>query len=243
MYQFKALHYLGTSKALSVLALSATLIGASFNTQAAEDNTIDPIALYGDKLEFQVSRNGKPVGSHVVTFTEKGAAVQADTLFTIDISLLKIPLYNFRYESQGHWEDGQLRSINVDVDDDGKIDKFAGFRLPNAFLINGKPQPVAKDTKIYPTNHWNNGVLKQSEVFNTLTGKINQVSIKNAGPEEISVKDGTVTADRYVYSGDLVVESWYDKKGRWVKLRFKAEDDSQIDYMCTSCPPESNTNG
>ncbi len=218
-------------------------MGASVDARATNDKPIDPITLYGDKLEFQVSRNGKPVGSHVVTFTDKGGTVQADTLFTIDISLLKIPVYNFRYESQGHWEDGQLRSINIDVDDDGKIDKFAGFRLPNAFLINGKPQPLAKGAKIYPTNHWNNGVLSQSEVFNTLTGKINQVSIKNAGPETVAVKGGSITADRYVYTGDLEVESWYDKKGRWVKLRFKAEDESLIDYMCTTCPPESNSNG
>lgn len=243
MYPFRMFFRNISGKAIAGLIVASGAVGATDELRASETKSVDPITLYGDKLEFEVSRNGKPVGSHRVFFFEKQNAVLADTVFKIEISLLKIPLYNFKYESQGHWENGRLRSINVDVDDDGKVDKFAGFRLPNAFLINGKPQPLAKGTEIYPTNHWNNGVLSQSEVFNTLTGKINQVSIKNAGPEKVAVKGGSVTADRYVYSGDLEVESWYDSQGRWVKLRFKAEDDSLIDYMCTTCAPESESNG
>lgn len=243
MDPIEMLYKTSTGMAIAALLASTAALGASHDARASENKPLDPIALYGDKLEFEVSRNGKPVGSHRVFFFEKENAIQADTLFKIDISLLKIPLYNFKYESQGHWENGQLRSINIDVDDDGKIDKFAGFRLPNAFLVNGKPQQVAKGVDIYPTNHWNSGVLNQSEVFNTLTGKINQVSIKNAGPEKVAVKGGSITADRYIYSGDLEVESWYDSEGRWVKLRFKAEDDSLIDYMCITCPPERDANG
>ena len=95
---------------------------------------------------------------------------------------------------------------------------------------------------LFPTNHWNAGVLGQTRVLNTLTGKINNVSILSKGIETVSTENGPIKATRYVYSGDLDNEVWYDDLGRWVKMRFKASDGSTINYVCKSCQKKNFEN-
>lgn len=223
------------SKLLLNLIIPGMIIATALSTPALAEPIADPLALYGGKLQFSVLRNGKMVGKHHVAFTEKNDNVVADTVFDVIISFLTIPVYDYRYNSKGLWENGKLRSINVNVDDDGDISNFAGFKLPNAFLINGKPERLTGDKEVFPTNHWNDGVLDQTEVFNTITGKMNKVTITKAGLEDVAVRNGTVKANRYVYTGELELESWYDLSGRWVKLKFKAKDNSDMEYFCETC--------
>jgi Domain of unknown function (DUF6134) len=223
------------NKVLRRMGTLGIIFAAALSTPAIADPGIDPIVLYGDKLEFSVFRNGSKVGKHEVTFKEVNDEVVANTIFDVNISFLNIPVYDYRYMSTGLWEKGKLRSINVNVDDDGEISSFAGFKLPAAFLINGKTEKLSADKEVYPTNHWNNGVLNQTEVLNTITGKMNKVTITKTGLEEVAVKNGTVKANRYVYTGELELESWYDLSGRWVKLKFKAKDNSEMEYFCETC--------
>jgi len=62
------------------------------------------------------------------------------------------------------------------------------------------------------------------------------VKIMNKGKERIAVKGGSVMATRYDYSGELTNTSvWYDAKGRWSKLEFKARDGSTVEYICNTC--------
>ena len=89
---------------------------------------------------------------------------------------------------------------------------------------------------IISTNHWNADIVKQSRVLNTLTGKINQVKLIKRGKEIIPIKDGTILATRYDYTGELTDTSvWYDSNGRWSKLEFKARDGSTVEYICNTC--------
>ena len=219
----------------ALILMVGNLWAVSMAAAAAAQPTPDPLSLYGPRLEFSVYRNDVPVGRHVVTFRQDKDQLIVDNRFDVKISFLGIPVFNYLYESEGFWESGKLQSINIKLDDDGKKSEIKGRRLPLSFDANGETIPLGKNAEIYPTNHWNSGVLKESELFNTLTGKMNKVTITKAGEETVDVRGGTVRASRYIYSGELNVVAWYDADGRWVKLKFKAEDNSDMEYVCETC--------
>ena len=71
-------------------------------------------------------------------------------------------------------------------------------------------------------------------VLNTLTGKLNEVRVSDAGLETVTLADGPRQARRFVYSGDLSVESWYDLDGTLGQAALPAKDGSTIEYLCSS---------
>ena len=149
--------------------------------------------------------------------------------------MLFFTAFRYLYESEGRWRHGRLHSLNATVSDNGKPSFIEAAREGARMSIRTGDTNFATDNTLFPTNHWNAGVLPQSRVLNTLTGRINNVSIEPRGRETVRTERGEVVATRHVYSGELEAEVWYDDAGRWVKLRFKGRDGSTIEYVCRRC--------
>jgi hypothetical protein len=219
--------------------MSALVLFAANETAATSLNEIiDPIKLYGKSHEFSVLRDGIPVGRHIVSFSKEGDAVRARSNFNVKITFLGLSLYDFDYRSDALWSEGKLNSIEIRIDDDGTHSSINAIQKAPTFTVIGETHSITKSSEIFPTNHWNKKVLTQTSVFNTLTGKMNAVTITSVGEETVAVRGGTIRAMRYDYDGELRLSSWYDRKGRWVKMKFKAEDNSDMVYFCETCPVE-----
>lgn len=195
---------------------------------------VDPVALYGSTHKFLVLRDNAVVGDHVLNFSQQNNQIIAEAEFNIKISFLGLSLYKYRYESRSVWEEGLLQSINVRVNDDGK-EIINTARIEAAGYSINNSSDLLPNATLFPTSHWNIEVLKQGQVFNTILGKLNQIKIKNLGPEKVKILNGFLEADHYQYTGELRLDAWYDKQGRWVKLKFLADDQSTIEYLCTTC--------
>ena len=195
----------------------------------------DPLDLYGNEIRFDIVRKGRTVGSHVVTFRRAGDAVETRSEVRIAIDILIFKAFRYRYDSDARWEGGELRQLTVDVDDDGKRTQLTAAVEGGAMSGSLNSAPFTAEAPVYPTEHWNAGVLPQRRVLNTLTGKVNNVVIEPGAREYIATERGQVPATYYRYTGDLLAELWYDDQGRWVKMRFKGRDGSMIEYVCRRC--------
>ena len=195
---------------------------------------VDPLTLYGSTHKFLVLRDNAVVGDHVLSFSKQNNQIIAETVFNIKISFLGLSLYKYRYESRSIWEEGRLRKIDVRVNDDG-TEIINTARIEAAGYSINNSNDLLPNTTLFPTSHWNFEVLKQGQVFNTILGKLNQIEIKNLGPEKVKILNGFIEADHYQYTGELQLDAWYDKQGRWVKLKFLADAQSIIEYLCTTC--------
>lgn len=191
--------------------------------------------IYGAQIEFEVLRDGTPVGRHQVHFEEHDDGLKVTSEMSLIVRLFTIPVYKFRYTAVEYWRQGRLHSLQVDVDDDGDKHRIEAKRNQEKMSVAGPDGPREFSGGIFPTSHWNSTVLRQQRVLNTITGRINNVEITKAAFEDIEVGDGTRLARRYQYSGDLSVTAWYDTAGRWIKLSFMAKDGSQIEYRCVIC--------
>lgn len=213
----------------------AALFGAITLAKAGFASNSDPFKLYGPKIEFSVLRDGQAVGRHTVEFTPAPAGVRASAIFDLDIRLLFIPVYSYRYRSTAIWRDGILRQLAATTDDDGSQTEVRLREDAGQFIVTGPNGERTSAMNLFPTNHWNAGVIGADRVLNTITGEINLVRIVDKGMEEITAEGRNISARRYAYTGELETELWYDGVGRWVKMRFQGKDGSTIDYECVRC--------
>ena len=202
----------------------------------SEPTSID---VYYNKIGFDVVRDGEQVGQHVTSFSREGSDLVVVSQMNMNITFLTIPVYSFDYRSIEKWSDGALSHLDVAVQDGSDQIKISSLPNADGLTIKAPSGTYSIDSPIISTNHWNADVVRQGRVLNTLTGNINQVKIWNRGEEWIPVNGGSILATRYDYSGELKDTSvWYDAKGRWSRLEFKARDGSTIEYICNTCERE-----
>lgn len=193
----------------------------------------DPISLYGsDRLSYRIERDGTPVGRHVIRFTPgpDGLRVIAET--EIAVRLLFFTAYRFTYRSDSLWRDGAMIALTARVDDDGTRRSVMARREGASLVLDSGVRAAAR-TK--PTDHWHPGVLGDDSVLNTLTGRVNAVTIRNSGQAMVPAGTAKVPATRWRYDGKLSLDSWYDADGRWLGMRFDGRDGSTIRYICEVC--------
>jgi hypothetical protein len=194
-----------------------------------------PVAASADSQRFTILRDGNEVGVHEVRRETVAGQIRVNSSSRIDVRLLGLNLYRFRYQSREVWDDQGLLSLEVDVDDGGKPFNLSGERVSGRFEWTSDLGDGKHPLPLFPTNHWNPEVLGQDAVLNTLTGGLNRVRIEPQGREMLELPSARVPATRYRYQGELRLDSWYDAAGRWLGMRFEGRDGSTIEYLCSSC--------
>ncbi len=214
--------------ALGLLSIPASRAGA---TQP------DPIALYGERLVFDIVRDGDTIGGQTVRFQKQNDDLTVNVVTDIDVQMLFVTVYRYRYEATTRWHAGRLQEMVATTNDDGKLSKVTARVDGEETLIEGPAGRFQAPSPVFPGEHWNRDETRQSALLNSITGKLDQITVADEGPETIPALEGKRAARRYVFSGDLKLTIWYDAEGRWVGLRFVARDGSTIDYVCRQCGP------
>lgn len=236
----------GTAIAVAAVLVAAASPAALASTSPTDTDCreetalIDPFALYGPQMRFEVRRNGEPVGQHIVDFSRRGDTVIAVSRFSVTVKMLGLAVYRYTYVSTDVWEGGCLAASRSQIDDDGERTVIEAERQGPTLLVSGPNGTVTADPTIIPTNHWNPGVLGRHQVLNTLTGTIDDVVIVERGRASRPVNGVARPAHHYAYTGDLHTEVWYDDDGRWVALRFEGRDGSAIEFICQSCAVDAS---
>jgi hypothetical protein len=215
----------------SALALCSA---AGFAAADSPPPAIDPFQLYGNEIAFDVERDGDVVGQYVINFTRTDQGVLADARADVDVNLLFVPVYSLRYHARELWSNGELQSIEAFTNDDGDLIHVQATRDAGGLRV--KTNDGAYETPaLLPISHWNPALLAGGPLLNGMTGEVDEVQVFDQGLDTVSTRNGSLRARHYLYSGDLNGEIWYDEDGRWVKLRFRANDGSIIDYVCRQC--------
>ena len=194
----------------------------------------------GDRIEFDVLRNGKPVGHHVTRFRREDGYLVVDSEMALSIRVLFIEAYKYRYRATERWCDGRLVRLDATVDANGEQSATRALATGEALEIEGPHGRASAPLGIFSTNHWHSGVLDTRAVINTLTGRLNEVRITRCATPQPD-GEGPPGAACYDYTGDLSARVWYDAQGHWVGLAFDGEDGSRFAYRCTNCGPGRET--
>lgn len=176
---------------------------------------------YGDQTKYRISRNGKTIGEHVLTFEQIGDELIVKVDSKITVRILKIPVYRLSYKAEERWVDGSLLTAAATTVENGESTTVS---LDNSTAVD------EKDHIAFASNHWHPGVLTGASVFNTLTGEESRITVTHLGTEELETASGTITAEHYQYDDDIQANVWYDTDGLWLLMKFKGQDGSVIQY-------------
>lgn len=214
-----------------------TISGIAFASSCGESGPLSEFVAnhYPEDLVFDVYRNDKLVGQHISTFkrSENGTAVESE--MTLNVKILFVTVYTFRYTSSAKWCGERLIELTAKTDRNGDISNVEVKRLPEGLRIMANGESVTAAGDAIPTNHWNPAVLNRQEVINTISGQLNKVSIEQCKYGNALIEKSANDAQCHEYSGDLTTRVWYDSVGRWRGLEFKADDGSTITYRCRRC--------
>ena len=192
---------------LLILALATAVPGA----EAAD--------LKDGTLNFKVFREGDQIGTHTVTARHEGGDLVLDIAVDIKVKVAFITAYRYEQTRREVWRDGRLVAFESDTNDDGKKAKTSGKLEGDMLVVTGADGTRKVRPDIIPNSWWNPDLAKQSELLSTLDSKVLTVTIEDAGEESVDTAGGPVKAHRYVLTGEVEREVWYDAEGRWVHMR------------------------
>ena len=186
---------------------------------------------YGSSLSFVAYRNGEPIGRHTVTFDRDGNELRVSTSIDLAVRFMGFTAYRYTHRAQEVWSGGALVSLASTTDDNGTKHNVTAIRAANDITVTHDGKTTVLPSRTLPSSHWNIEQVRQSMLLNTQKGTEAKVNISQGPRENVKTSSGFVPATRYSYTGDVIMNQWFDDRGRWVKTSFKASDGSMIEYV------------
>jgi Domain of unknown function (DUF6134) len=160
------------------------------------------------------------IGREVLTVRCEGEQLVVDGTVEVTVRVLLVTAYHREAHYREIWEDGRLIRFESETDDNGTRIAVSARSIGNRVVIEGPDGPKRVPSTVAPSDPWNQRVVDRTLVFDRTGGKVLRVTVTEAGEEPIEVDGQTICARKYIVSGDLERELWYDRAGTWVKSRF-----------------------
>jgi hypothetical protein len=189
-----------------------------------------PTIGHGSGCVFAIERNGEEIGRHEVTFKQRGGRLEVRIKVTVDYRFLSIPVYRFEHDAHEIWKDGTLQELRAITNDNGE--SFDVVVRPQAsgllLYVNGEEHDVRRDA--VPSSLWRQDMARSGQMINPADGEVMSVKVSAAKWVQMTVRGATIRAQKFVMTGDLERELWYDSTGMLVKIRFSWEDGSELQF-------------
>ena len=172
-------------------------------------------------ISFDVLRNGRPFGEHILTFERFSEDhFTVETKVDLRAGLGPVTLFRYRLRSREVWRGGDLVELSGSTSSDGKK-KHVEARLQNGVLeVNGSNYIGSAPADIIPSSHWNILEVASDVMLSTEDGSLLEIAVEEVGRDQVQVGAQFISATHYHLKSDINVDLWYDDYGRWVKLTF-----------------------
>ena len=216
----------------------AGILGAfiAFGSSAEEvaDLTSAPtpwVATDGAVIDFTVLRQGKPFGTHTLTFDrDDDGRLTVTTDVDLKVKFGPITAFRYRLDSVEEWVNGQLSALNGTSNSDGRKGKVKATSEADQLKVESTKFTGILPATIIPSSHWNRAQVYQDRMLSTETGEILDIEVETIGEDTVKVNGEEIDAMHYRLKSDLTVDLWYDNQSRWVKLAFQVRG-QDIEYV------------
>ena len=216
---------------MKILIYILFLYSISFNAYSFNEDCINsenfPFCIYKDsKVDFIILRDQKEVGWHKVVFEKSTNGFNVISTAYIKARYLLLLDYIFEYSSTTNWINNQLNTQEVIVDDDGnkysiQINKVSENLLE--ITDEDKNTSTVSNKNIIPSDHWHPYEVKYNNIINTLNGEVLKTTVTK------------IDKNTWFVDGKVKYYINYDDDGKWIGLKFNPDEDTLIEYICTSC--------
>jgi len=162
---------------------------------------------------YAISRDGQPIGQQRMEFVNDGEKLRVLSHTELGVSLLGMTLYGFNQQVEEVHSGGKLMSLTSEADDDG-TDRKVSLTLQGELLkgdYNGNDRAI--DPKLITSLFWQMPPMGETQLIDTLRGKVRDVNVKDLGPETLTLPVGRVETRHYRLTGEWKRDLWYDANG------------------------------
>lgn len=185
------------------------------------------------RLAFDVTRNNKPIGAHVISFGPPGPNLEVAIQVDIVVRWAGLVLYRYSLRGSETWQNGTLTSARAETNDDGTSQTMRAIRRDGRLMVEGSNGPTyAAPEKSIISSHWNPAQL-DAPMIDIQDGELLDLKIAPRGKDTITANGGQVEADQFSLSGKVALELWYDRQRIWSKLTATSWEGSVIEYRRT----------
>ncbi len=175
-------------------------------------------------LQFQVERDGRPIGEHVFSFHQLADdVIEVDITIDLEVKFGPFTVFEYRHRNETAWRAGRLVRMRSETDDDGDPFKLNAVAGPEGLAIQSNAAAAyTAPPEALPTTYWMPATVTQKRLINTQTGEMLDIEVTELGRETVPGPRGPVSATRYRIDGDLNIDLWYDDTDTLVRLAFDA---------------------
>lgn len=207
----------------TVAALSLTNLSEAADFVPADD----------DIIAFDVIRDGRQLGTHIIRFERNGDALRVVSDIDLRVGLGPVTLFRYEHDATEYWEDGELVRFESRTLKDGERLQVSAERSGDQLDIDGmnydaEPLNVQLPAALAVSSHWRGYSTDATAIFNTETGEAMDVVITDLGTESLTLNNQSITAQRFRMEGTLTVDLWYGPDGEWVKCEFEARGETVV---------------
>ncbi|MDQ7249471.1 DUF6134 family protein [Dongia sedimenti] len=233
-------------KSLAILAACGLLLLTSA-PGTAQDVPAQDIPTWPGRLGayvFEVTRDGKPIGTQTVTLKQDGDVVTVTTESTIAVKMLGIVVYRMHQVLTDVYRGQRLVEVSAETKDPqgfraGKItrdgDRWTG-------KLGQQRRDFACDCASSSTMP-QLAILKGGEMIEASEVQRRSVSIADRGTETLDLPEGSVKARHFAVKGEIEREVWYDPAGNLVAAQQIGSDGSLIRQTLMSDPQATRATG
>lgn len=200
-----------------VLALPAALLLPAAPAAAAPGLPVPR----GDRLDFDVYRNGSRIGAEHVRFSRSGDELAVDSSVELAVRLLGVRVFHYRARIVEHWRHGAFQRARSTVNDNGTHHELAVERVAHGIEISGNRRSrYTAPADALPLSYWNKAMLGRPKI-NMQTGNTDRPPVAKEGWFRLAAEpSGTVRAEKYRLGHPLDVAVYYNRAGAWSGLEF-----------------------
>ena len=202
-----------------------------FVAGAAAGGLLWPTSALADTglLAFDVSRNGSPIGSHVVRLRRSGDRVESDIAIDLEVKIAFVTAYRYTHRNREVYEGHRLVAMDAWTDDDGDRYEVRARAEGERLIVDGADGRREVAASILPTTYWKPRMVQQDAWLSTQHGRVVRARSELVGSETLEVAGRPVACDHYALRGDVNLDLWYGPLG-WTQLEFKIRGDNLIRY-------------
>lgn len=174
-----------------------------------------------ETLVFEVSFDGRKLGTHTYELTPTNGALQVRSLARLRYRLAFVPLFRYDHDAREEWRGGCLVGLQSTTNDDGERFEISAQRTGDSLDIQRR-KPTAEREQLderCPATfaYWHRPQLERTALLNAQTGRMEPVSLEAIGQDTV---DGVPAQSYQLTTGEgAVLRLWYARDDdRWLRL-------------------------
>lgn len=162
------------------------------------------------------------IGRHALSFHCEGDDLIVETDVKVDVKILFVTVYKRRARYREVWRQNRLVSYDAWTDEAGAEYVTKARIDDDRMIVDGVKPGLSVPIDTVSSHPWNGHVIDRDLLFGMKDGRLLRVDVDPAGEEVIEIGEKAIKAKKYVVSGDIDRELWYDQAGNWLRWRLES---------------------